>query len=116
VHSQALQALPTAIFGIEGFYGDCSWRHLLRNQNGKTLLPLLRPVIQIREDRVLVIEIVVENRNNRGLEEKLLRERFPAIDLQVNRSRTIVEIDGCRGVFRTSYRSPFVMQWSAVAV
>src|SRR5579864_82543 len=105
MHLQALQAFPTSILGIEGFYGDCSWRHFLGNQNRKSLLPLLRPVIQIREDRVLVIEIIVENRNDGGLEEKLLRERFSAIDLQVYSSRAI---------FRNRDRGPFVMQWSAV--
>ena len=112
--AKTVEIFAGRVVGIKRFGGDSAGHHLLRNEDGERLRALFRPVVEVGENRVLMVEIVIENDDDGRLEEELLREGMAAVGLHVNGGCTFIEIDGGVGGFRAGNGGPFVMDGSAV--
>ena len=107
--------LPSTSCLAKRFDRYASGRHFLGDENGKCLRAFLVPVVQARENRVLVVEIVVEDGDLRRAESELLREGPRAFDAQVNRGGRAVETDRRRSLLG-SLRGPLVTRRRAIGM
>src|ERR1700730_15604039 len=97
----------------ERFHRNTSRYHVLRDEDRKRLLAAALPVVNPRQHTELIIEIIVEHRDERRVEHKILAER--RCRAQVGRAfcSPTDKFDGTAGFF-LSFRGPIVMEWSAV--
>ncbi len=65
-----------------GFGGDGAGHEFLRDENAESLRAALGPVVKAGEDGVLVVEIVVEDGDERRVEREGLIEGVGALHLQ----------------------------------
>lgn len=111
--AKALEIFAVFGFRIHGGDGDGAGSHFLRNKDRKVLGAFLGPVVKRGENRVLVIEIVVEDDNVGSFEKELLGKRAGAVDLEMNGRRTAIEVHGGGGFFGASHCGPLVMNGRA---
>src|SRR5882762_4003583 len=75
---EAFVSLAVGTGGSGGLHGDRARCQFLRNDHGKRLHAALGPVVDARKDRVLMVEIVVQNDDERRIECEVLLERAGA--------------------------------------
>src|SRR5271166_547087 len=97
------------------FYGDGAGGELLRDEDGERLLAALLPIVEAGEDGVLVVEIVVEDGDERGVEGHVLFEGAGALHFEGNLGDAVGEEDvGAVGLF--GLRGPLVADGCAVGL
>src|SRR5229473_8056681 len=82
VDFEAFVGLAVGTGGSGGLNGDRTRRQFLGNDHGKSLHAALGPIVDAGEDGVLVVEIVVENGDERGVEGESLFKRPSALHLE----------------------------------
>ena len=78
---EAFVGLAVGTGGSGGFDGNRTRRQFLRNDHGKSLHAALGPVVDARQDGVLMVEIVVQNGDERRIKREVLLERTRALHL-----------------------------------
>src|ERR1700730_1675517 len=91
--SQLIELLAIHILFAKRLDGDVPRRHILRNKNGKSLCASLVPIVEPGKHDVLVVEVVVEDGDLRGMESELLREGPGALHVELNGGRRSLESD-----------------------
>src|SRR5258708_38955614 len=79
---EAFAGLAVGTGGPGGLHGDRTRRQFLGNEHGKSLHAALGPVVEACQDGVLMVEIVVQNGDERRVEGEVLLERARALNLK----------------------------------
>ena len=101
--------------GAGGFDGDGAGGEFLGDEDGKGLRAALGPVVEMREDFVLVVEIVVENGDERCAEGVFLLVGVRALNLQSGFRDAVGEGDA-GGIGFVGLRRPVVADGNAVGL
>src|ERR1017187_5333753 len=114
-HYKLIEFLATRVLAPDRFDGHAAWRQLLRDEHGESLHAFLVAIVEAREHRILVVQIVVDDGDLRRIESELLRVRLHAFDAEIDRGGRTVESDRRRSLL-SALRGPFVVNGSAVGV
>src|SRR5882724_9126127 len=76
-----------------GFHSDRTRRQFLGNNNWKSLHAALGPIVDARKNRVLMVEIIVQNSDERRIECQVLLEWARSLHLQGNTRYAVGEED-----------------------
>ena len=112
---EGFEGFSVRIGGAGGFDGDGTGRQLLRDEDGERLRAALRPVVDAGKDGVLMVEVVVEDGDERGVEGQVLFKGARALDCETDFGHAIgKENVGAIGFFRLG--SPIVTDGRAVGL
>src|SRR6266581_4631673 len=107
--------LAVGTCGSGGLHGDRTGGQFLGYDHRKSLHAALGPVIDAREDSVLMVEIVVQNGDERGIECEVLLEGAGALHLQRDTGDAVGEEDvGAVRFFRLG--APVITDGRAIAL
>ena len=112
---EAFVSLAVGTGGSGGLHGDRARCQFLRNDHGKRLHAALGPVVDARKDSVLMVEIVVQNDDERRIECEVLLERAGALHLQCDACHGIGEED-VRAVRFFRLGAPVITDGRAIAL
>src|SRR5580698_1241396 len=90
---QAFVRFALGAHGARPIDGDVAGQKLLRNEDGKSLCSAAIPVIDTSQHSILVVEVVVEDDDERGVEGKVLLKGMGGADLDVHLRHVIDESD-----------------------
>ena len=98
-----------------GLDGDGAGSQFLRDEHRESLLAAFGPVIETRKNRVLIVEIVVQDGDERSVESERLLEGASAFHLQSDFGDAICE-GNIGAILFVGLRGPFVSERSAVGL
>src|SRR5216684_364128 len=112
---QAFVSLAVGTGGSGRLHGNRTRGQFLGNDHRKSLHAALGPVVDAREDGVLMVEIVVQNGDQRRIEREVLLERAGALHLESDSGHAVGEED-VRAVRFFRLGAPVITDGRAIAL
>ena len=101
--------------GASPIDGDRAGQKFLGNEDGEGLGAATAPVVDAGEDGVLIIEVVVENDDERGIESEILLEGMSILQLYGHLGDAVGK-ENMRAVGFVGLRSPFIRDGGAAGL
>src|ERR1700690_944108 len=98
--AQLFELLAARILLTKRFHGDDAGRQILRDQHGEGLRPHFLPIVEARENGVLVVKLFVEHVPHRRIESEFLGVWFRPFQLQLDCCSHSLESDRAGSLLR----------------